>query len=282
MRRQRNRSTRTACRRAMALGFATLSSLAMACAAAGSGVEEVPEMATDRPDFTESAVVVPLRALQVETGLSWERALGDLSTFTAPEALVRYSPAPRTELRFEVPNYARAEVPDDRAWDPAGGSRDPLTKSGFGDPAFGAKLQMGPIGAVDAAVIVMASVPWAETEFTTDGLNPEVALTASRGIGARFSLGAQGTAAWVGEASERERVLGGTVVAGAALTPAWGAFLEIAVESEENAEAATLLHHGYTRALGDNLQLDLHGGIGLSDRAPDHFVGAGFSARLVR
>lgn len=243
---------------------------------------EIPDLATDRPDFTESAVVVPLRALQIETGFSWEAAPGDLDAFTAPEALVRYSPAPRTELRFEVPNYGRVEVPDDASWEPLGGTRDPLTKSGLGDPAFGAKFQLGPVGAIDIAAIAMVSVPWAETEFTTDGFNPEFALTASRGLGERWSLGAQGTAAWAGDASDRERVLGGTVVLGAALSSEWGSFLEIAVESEENTEAATLVHHGYTRALGANLQLDLHGGVGLSDRAPDHFLGAGFSARLVR
>jgi hypothetical protein len=58
-----------------------------------------------------------------------------------------------------------------------------------------------------------------------------------------------------------------------------GAFIEIAASFPEAGDAAVLVHHGYTYLLAPLVQIDLHGGAGLTDTAPDFFVGAGFSVR---
>jgi hypothetical protein len=58
-----------------------------------------------------------------------------------------------------------------------------------------------------------------------------------------------------------------------------GAFLELALEAPETGPAALLLHHGYTFALAPFLQLDVHGGVGLTDAAPDVLLGTGLSVR---
>ena len=53
---------------------------------------EVAELVTDRPDFTESGIVVPVGSLQFEAGFTWESNAGDVRSFSGPELLVRWGP----------------------------------------------------------------------------------------------------------------------------------------------------------------------------------------------
>lgn len=249
-----------------AVGALIAGSIAAGIAAAPArAVAQEPELATDRPDFTESAVVVPLRSVQIESGLTWERFDGDLSVVTLPEVLIRWSPAARIEARFEPPNRVSL--------------RNGADESGFTDIAAGAKFQIGPVGAWDVAAIGMLSIPTGEEGFTSDEVDPDIALTAARALTERVSFGVQAVAAWPSAGDERTTVLGGTLVVGADLDARWGAFLELAIESPESEPPATVLHHGYTFGIAPAVQLDFHGGVGLSDAAPNHFLGVGLSAR---
>lgn len=218
-----------------------------------------PELVTDRPDFTESAVTVPRGALQFEAGATWDRT-GGATTASGPELLVRWAPADRFELRLGLPDYVGGDGP-----------------GGFGDGSLGLKAQLGPVGAWDLGLIATASLPTAEDGLGSGTVDPELILTAGRALGGRFALGGQlvgerdGAAdLWVG---------GATLVLGAALGTRWGAFLETVVTAPEDGPAAVLLHHGYTFALTPALQLDAHAGLGLTDAAPELLLGAGISAR---
>lgn len=57
------------------------------------------ELITDRPDQTESAWTVPLKALQIESGVSLHRADNKL-TFQVLQNVWRYSPVSRLEVRL--------------------------------------------------------------------------------------------------------------------------------------------------------------------------------------
>ena len=101
------------------------------------------DMITDRPDITESGIVVPKGSLQFENGFTWadertEHVL-DLS-----ETLARVGLTDRTEVRFVIPTYTRAT--------------DVLTRTvshGFTDMGLGLKQQLGPLGgSVELAIIL--------------------------------------------------------------------------------------------------------------------------------
>jgi hypothetical protein len=65
--------------------------------------ENTPDLITDRPDQTESASVVPLRSLQIETGFIFEsdNALDrKLTTYDFNSTLLRYGLLERLELRL--------------------------------------------------------------------------------------------------------------------------------------------------------------------------------------
>jgi hypothetical protein len=65
------------------------------------------------------------------------------------------------------------------------------------------------------------------------------------------------------------------------VTSTAGSFLEVAVDVPVRGEpAGVLLHLGYTVRIHEGFQVDIHGGLGLTDEAPDYIVGGGVSLRL--
>ena len=84
---------------------------------------------TDRPDVTESSIVIPKGSLQLENGVTWTSNHGS-QTFDLSESLVRFGVSTRTEIRIVAPNYNRG--------------LSGLYATGFGDIALGMKQQLGP------------------------------------------------------------------------------------------------------------------------------------------
>ena len=95
-------------------------------------------IATDRPAFTNSSVVVPTGSLQVENGFLQTSSQGQ-SVIDAPESLVRFGLVKTTELRFTVPDYFHNLTTGNGVG------------SGFGGVAIGVKRQLGPTHGFDVS-----------------------------------------------------------------------------------------------------------------------------------
>ena len=65
------------------------------------------QIITDRPDITESSVVIPAGSVQVESGVTWSLDHGAF-TVDLSETLIRVGILGRTEIRLTPPNYVRA------------------------------------------------------------------------------------------------------------------------------------------------------------------------------
>ncbi len=61
------------------------------------------------------------------------------------------------------------------------------------------------------------------------------------------------------------------------LAKPWDAFVEYIRDFPERGGPEHILHFGTAYKITNHQQLDLHGGIGLSASAPDHFIGFGYS-----
>jgi hypothetical protein len=224
------------------------------------------ELVTDRPDFTESAVVVPADSLQLEGGATWLDGSEGSELLSGPELLLRWGIAESVELRLVAP---------DRLWDSAADGID-----GFTDVAVGAKFQLARGAAGwDAALIAIAYLPTGDIGLTSDAVDPVVAVAVARDVSPNWSLGAQVTTAWPTIDEDRRLAAGATVVLGAGLGERVGTFIELAAERLEDEPTGILLHHGYTFAMTPTVQLDLHAAAGLNDAAPDLLLGAGFAVR---
>jgi Putative MetA-pathway of phenol degradation len=252
------------------LGWAVaLLALAVAPAAVSQPpeTEEEPELLTDRPDFTETSFVVPLRRLQIEGGFTYADGADGEHAFNAPELLLRYGIAPRTELRLGLPDYVRVRGNGRRVGQ-------------FGDTYLGFKQQLGPPGArYGVALIPAVTLPTGGSQLTSDHVDPEIVLAWSRDLSAAWSVGGLLGYARPTEDGSRNGIFFPTVSFGHALSDRWGTFFEWGAEFPERGGDVHFLHNGYTYALRSNSQLDVHFGVGLTRAAPDFFIGAGFAVR---
>ena len=229
---------------------------------------EAEKLVTDRPDFTESSIVVPVGSFQFEGGLTWESSAGDVRSFSGPEFLLRWGLTSRMEVRIGLPDYV--------------GVWNGQNQSGFADPSIGTKLQLGPIAeGWDLATVVTVSAPAGEAGFSSDGWDPSVILTTGGGIGGTWSLGSQVFGELATNGEDRELFWGGTLVLGTSIGSQGitGSFFELAATIPEEGTTAVSFHHGYIHLLTETLQLDVHGGFGLTETAPDFFIGAGMVYR---
>ncbi len=261
---------RGAVRRWTGSGVAIAVAMALLTGPAGAAVRpdaaaEPPELATDRPDFTETAIVVPQGSLQLESGFTYAEE-GGVCELSGPEMLLRLGVARRTELRVGVPDYVLV--------------RGQERASGIGDPSLGFKQQFGPLGTFDLALIAAVSLPTGSSQVTSDGFDPIAVLGWSQDLSELYSLGGIAGGAWITE-GDRHRLSGlVTVALGRSLGERWGMFLEYAAELPEGEPSSQLIHQGFTYAITPASQADLHFGAGITNSAPDFFIGAGYSARF--
>src|SRR6266404_9451464 len=95
---------RAAIRKIKAFAVVCLAALNLGLLRGQSGDSEI---VTDRPDITESAIVVPIASVQFENGLTWTAAHG-AQTVDLSESLARLGILRKTEVRLGAPNFISA------------------------------------------------------------------------------------------------------------------------------------------------------------------------------
>ena len=221
------------------------------------------EIVTDRPDVTESSIVVPVASLQFENGFTWTSEHGTQSG-DVPETLVRLGLLKRTEFRFVAPNYLLGGL-----------------ASGFGDLAIGMKQQLGPLpGGFDLSVIAAVSLPTGSRGFTSGGYDPFVKFPWSKDLASGWSVGGMQSLFWNTEGGRRNGVWEPTFYLEKQITEPLEAFMEYAGDYAQRGEPKQLLHFGAAYRLSGLHQVDFHFGFGLSRGTPNHFFAVGYSVRF--
>ena len=133
--------------------------LALPAGAQRCGANASSAIATDRPQITNSSVVVPCGSLQFENGFQ-ATGNGGQRSYDFPETSVRIGVAGKTELRFGVPNYFH----------------NGDTGNGFGDLNLGFKQQLGPVGGIDVSLIPSLSLPTGADLISSHGYDAALQL----------------------------------------------------------------------------------------------------------
>ncbi len=138
---------------------------------------------TDRPDFTESALVVAPGTLQLEMGFARIRHSGEDGRWvirTAPLPLLRLGVSRRFELRLGGLGYVSE-------FEQVSGAR----RSGVTDLQVGMKIQMlNESGRKpDAALIPSLTVPTGNGDISPGGYNPGLVLALAKALPHQFSIG---------------------------------------------------------------------------------------------
>ena len=238
-------------------GFAVL----FGAACLGEAAAQVPQpLVTDRPDFTESSVIVPETSVQLETGISLYRAGGSWSG-AGPEALVRWAPGTAVEFRLSVPNWVASDAAD-----------------GLTDIGIGVKVPLGTLKAWSMATVASLTLPTGRDGLTADRAVPSVIVVGGRSLSPVWSLGSQIGISWPNDVDDP--LLHATLVVGRGLGSGFGTFAELLLSGRDGDPMIAILHHGYVIAVGPLSQLDFHVGLGLTDVSTDVLIGAGWSHRF--
>jgi len=232
------------------------------------------DLATDRPDTTESPVTVPKGRFQIEAEAlahSWND--GRSASWTVGESLLKYGVTDRLDVHLNVPVYARLRG-DDGKW-----------AEGFGDLALRMKYNLwgNDEGRSALAVLPYLTAPTADDDVGAEAWEFVVAFPFSLDLNETLSLGHQQQFDWLDDGS------GGhdfewlqSVVLGVALTEKAGVF----------AEAVTVLHFegdrttdvsvnvGGTYQFTPDCQLDAGVRVGLAGEVDDVQLFLGWSQRF--
>ena len=227
------------------------------------------DIVTDRPDVTESSIVVPKGSLQLENGFTWttdhSRQLFDLS-----ETLIRFGVTSRTELRVVAPNY----------FDALSNGR---LAAGFGDIALGFKQQLGPLPHdFELSVIVAVSLPTGAARVSSHGLDPFIKFPWSRELKRGWSIGGMQSFFWNTDDRLRISIWEPTFYLEKEISKPLAAFVEYAADVPSTGGSRQIVHFGAGYKMTPRQLLDFHFGFGLTHAAPDHFFALGYSFRLDR
>ena len=244
---------------------------------------DAPDVVTDRPDQTESPLVVPVGTVQVEIGSTFtndEEEGTRTETSAAPGTLVRYAFHPRFELRLEWPGWVEAD-----SRDASGRSR----VSEPSDPELGVKVALAAARGKrpDIALLAHVSLPWGGEPIGSPRADPtarlSVAHTLSRRIGLGWNVGweAHSFRDPNGQTHTLTRFIY-TASCGIEISERLGTFVEVFgdLPASDPARSAHSLDGGVTYLVAPRVQVDFSAGVALESEAPDRFVGFGVSFRV--
>ncbi len=240
--------------------------------------DEYPPIVTDRPDQTESAVTVPLKTLQIESGFhfSWRDKEGvETKNLGFNSTLLRWGVLKRLEIRLGAA-YAGFEQTDVK-------TEETTSLSGMAPLAIGIKWNVlegdGPIPTL--AFLTSVDIPaLASNDFNDGNVLQRILMSGSWVLSNTFSLGLNfGTIAdW--KDSDFTTIYSASL--GIGIVKWLGAFVEYYGFAPAGEYSDQRINGGFTFPVRNNLQFDIYGGTGVSKNSPNAFAGFGFSWRIPR
>lgn len=236
---------------------------------------ESTELITDRPDQTESSVVVPLHYLQIESGFVMENSNTQWSkhkAFAYNSTLLRYGLLSNFELRLGLEYLGENETIKNSNTSNKISGLSPLY-TGF-KVKITEEKEWKPKFAFLGGLILPFT---AGDDFKPEYPAADIRFAFSHTLSDRFSLGYNLGAEWSGETAVPSYFY--SVSLGAVLTDNLGMFVESYGHLQESVKAEHLLDAGLTYLLLPNFQLDISGGIGIQNSI-DNFISMGFTYRI--
>jgi Putative MetA-pathway of phenol degradation len=224
------------------------------------------EIATDRPDVTNSSLVVPVGSLQSENGVNLSARDGG-RTIDGTNTRWRLGVAPCLELLLDVPTYfANIRGPG---------------SSGFSNVAPAVKWQISPIpGKIDLSVVFGAALPTGAVDIAGHGAQPYLQMPWSWELHDGWGLSGMLTEFFRPSEPTTKRITETTFVIEKKVTDRASLFVEYVGDYPENAGPSQLLNSGGVYRLSPTQQVDFHLAFGLNHNAPSYIVGVGYSFRF--
>jgi hypothetical protein len=237
---------------------------------------ELPELVTDRPDFTESAEVVGKAVFQVESGFSFDKSTleGERSrSISGPFPLLRLGISKRVEFRFAGDGYS---------WQRVSSVDNDERTNGRSDYSLGGKVKFFDQTKLlpDFAVIAAVTVPKGHPQFRSNGYDPEIKFCVAKDAPLGFALSSNFNFASVKDGSGRFLARALTLSAGHAVWRDLSMYAETYnVTIDRGLGTSTIVNAGLTHPIGKGAQVDILTGHSVAGRQVGWFVGVGLSIR---
>jgi hypothetical protein len=247
-------------------GVVTLSLLSATAAWAGECPSPGSEIATDRPDVTNSSLVVPVGSLQGENGIN-STGRGADKTFDGTNSRLRLGIAPCLEILVDLPTYVRGF--------------QGATDSGFSNVAPAIKYQIGSLPeAWNLSVAAGAGLPTGTTRITGPGIQPYLQFPWSHELGNGWATNGMLTTFFSPSDPVNHQTTEATFSLEKKLSERVSVFVEYVGDYALHRPDTELLNIGGGYLLTRTQQLDFHLAFGLNHNSPDYIVGVGYSWRF--
>jgi hypothetical protein len=235
-------------------------------AVAGECVTSASEIATDRPDVTNSSVVVPLGSLQSENGINTTGRAFE-NSFDGTNSRLRLGVAPCLEILVDLPNYVGAL------------RGDPV--SGFGNVVPALKWQFNSLpDSWNLSLTAGAGLPTGSTKLTGQGVQPYLQFPWSHELGGGWGISGMVTSFFFPADPLNKQTTEATFVLERKLTERASLFVEYVGDYPERGSSVQLINSGAGYLLSKTQQIDLHVAFGLNRNSPSYIFGVGYSVRF--
>jgi Putative MetA-pathway of phenol degradation len=226
------------------------------------------EIEVDRPDVTNSSVVVPVDSLQLEDGINITRRSSS-TILDGTNSRLRLGVADCLEVLLDVPDYNYI--------------LHGTEPSGFSDIAPAVKKQIGPLpGNIELSATLGLGLPTGTTAISGRGYQPYLQFPWSHPIAEHWEITGMLTSFWSpSEAAERE-TLESTFSLERDIGARADCFVEFVGDYPSGSAPRQFLNFGGAFRITRLQQLDFHTGFGLDNSAPKGFFGIGYSWRWDR
>lgn len=247
-----------------------IASLAAAEARADVRVDSCPtakdEIATDRPDVTNSSLVVPMGSFQSENGVNFRGQDGG-QIIDGTNTRWRLGVAPCLEVLVDLPTYL-------------GPTRGP-GNSGFTDVTPAIKWQVSPIpGKIDLSLVAGVALPTGAPGIAGPGAQPYLQMPWSWELHDGWGVSGMLTEFFRPADVVTRGITETTFSIDKKVTERASLFAEYVGDYPENASPSQLFNSGGTYRLTPTQQVDFHVALGLNHNAPSYIVGIGYSFRI--
>src|ERR1700761_450609 len=218
-------------------------------ATAGECPNTTSEIATDRPDVTNSSLVVPVGSVQNENGLNSTGRQFE-STFDGPNSRWRFGVAPCLEVLIDLPNY--------------GGSLRGGAANGFTDVIPAMKWQFSSLPEQwNLAVTAGAGLPTGSSRIAGPGLQPYLQFPWSHELGGGWGTSGMVTSFFFPSDPSNQQTTEANFVLEKKMTERTSLFVEYVGDYPSRGASISLFNSGGEYLLTKTQQVDFHIGFGL-------------------
>ena len=250
---------------AAAIGLA-LFVLGGAAARADQCPKKESPIETDRPDVTNSSLVVPQGSFQNENGINVSQSGGG-HQFDGTNSRLRLGIAPCLEVLVDIPTY----------FAPLDG---PLP-AGFTNVAPALKWQISPQpGKIDLSATLGVGLPTGTKAITGPGVQPYVQFPWSWSLTDGWSITGMVTQFLVPGDPNKQFFTETTFVLEREFGERYFLFVEFVGDYHLNSGPSYLINSGAGFRVTPKQQIDFHVAFGLNENAPAYILGVGYSFRI--